>query len=87
MTVIGRRNERRVRLEETSEFKLDLGSADLSDLLLEKANLSGANLKLADLSGTWLSGADLTNTTLGEVNLSRAAAWRSKCGGLSVVGN
>ena len=70
MTAIVRRDEKRIQLEEKSDFQIDLRSADLRRVMLRGANLSNANLDNANLSEATLIGADLSCVRLWCTNLS-----------------
>ena len=82
---IGSRDETRVKIEQSQDFRLNLMGADLSHANIGNANLSGAMLNYANLTNTSissviLSGASLRSTImayaeLSNINFTDADAW------------
>ncbi len=69
---IGSRDETRVEIETSQDFKLNLIGADLSYARIGDANLSGAMLHYANLSYTNIFSTDLSNAYLRGTVMKRA---------------
>ena len=69
---IGSRDKKRVEIETSQDFKLNLIGAALSFARIGNANLSGAMLNYADLSYTNIFSVDLSNANLRGTVMKRA---------------
>ena len=94
MDFIGSRDETRVEIEESQDFRLNLMGADLSHTQIGDANLSGAMLHFANLSDTnifsvdlshaYLTGTVMKKATLSNIDFTDARAWRVDLSGATV---
>ncbi len=72
LTLLGRRRNERLELEEHGAFQLRLHGAHLAHADLRRVNLSNAYLTQADLSDSCLLACNLSNATLTGADLSGA---------------
>lgn len=75
MKIIGRRDHRRIALEEAASLTLDLRGSDLRDQDLRKLNFSGVDLSNANLAGSVLRNTNFSHSKCVYVRLTRASLW------------